>query len=214
MNLQKLSRREREKQSRRAEILQAAWEVFSSKDYDSATVDDVAEAAELSKGTLYLYFQSKAELFISTFEMGLEKIVSLIREVLSSNDDPVAGFREMIKQMLDFCEENADFFKIMSSQRAHFEIHSEQKNGCYFKDHIGGHIDIFSTGIDMIASYIQQGIEIGVFREVDPKDAAFILLDIMRGFAIRRIVDPMAGSLPEKTGSVVTILLDGLRKRD
>ena len=96
-----LSRRERERLSRRDDILQAAWEVFSSKDYDSATVDDVAAAAELSKGTVYLYFQNKADLFLSTVEMGMEKVGSIIREAVSSSDDPVAGIKEFIKRILE-----------------------------------------------------------------------------------------------------------------
>ncbi|MGB9595247.1 MAG: TetR/AcrR family transcriptional regulator, partial [Candidatus Poribacteria bacterium] len=72
--MQELSRREREKLNRRNEILQAARKVFASKDYSSATIDDIAAEAELSKGTIYLYFNSKADLFLSTFEMGMEQI--------------------------------------------------------------------------------------------------------------------------------------------
>ena len=61
-------RKEREKQQRREEIVQAAEEVFFSKGFEKSTMDDVAEKAELSKGTLYLYFKSKEELLIGIIE--------------------------------------------------------------------------------------------------------------------------------------------------
>ncbi|MCK5408322.1 MAG: helix-turn-helix transcriptional regulator, partial [Candidatus Krumholzibacteria bacterium] len=55
-------RREREKEQRRIDIIDAAERVFFSKGWQAATMDDVAEAVELSKATLYLYFKNKEEL--------------------------------------------------------------------------------------------------------------------------------------------------------
>ncbi len=205
----KLSRREREKLNRRNEILQAAWEVFASKDYNSATIDDVAAAAELSKGTVYLYFQNKADLFHSTIEMGMEKFNTIIQEIVLSNDDPVSGIREIIKRLLDYAEENMGFFKILCSGRAHFEIHAEMESNSDFKKRI---MDTGSRGIVILAEYIQRGIEMGVFKQVNPEDAAFVLTAAIRGFAFRRIIDPDEFSLPEKAGIITDILLDGLRK--
>lgn len=210
MNLQKLSRREREKQNRRAEILQAAWEVFASKDYDSATIDDIAAAAELSKGTLYLYFQNKADLFLSTLEMGLEKISSIIQEVVSASDDPIVGLKEIVKCLLGFFEENLGFFKILSSEQAHFDIHTEMiKDGRYFKEHIH---DRMFRNINIVANHIQNGIEMGVFRPVNPQDAAISLLEMIRGFAVLRL--SMDIELAGKAESITSLLLDGIRRRD
>ena len=209
--MQKLSRREREKQSRRAEILQAAWEVFSSKNYDSATVDDVAEAAELSKGTVYLYFQSKAELFISTFEMGIERLFSIVQEVISSFDDPVEGLEEIIKRLLGFFEENAGFFKILFSERAHFELHTEMGDICRFKEGIS---DTVSDGLKVMSEYIQSGIDMGVFRQIDSGEVAFLLLEIIRGFAFGMIHSPVDIRPSGKAENIVSILLDGIRRRD
>ena len=58
-------RREREKEQRRNDIIDAAERVFFNKGLENATMDDVAEHAELSKGTLYLYFKSKEELYLA-----------------------------------------------------------------------------------------------------------------------------------------------------
>ena len=209
--MQELSRRERERLNRRAEILQAAWAVFSSKDYDSATLDDIAAAAELSKGTLYLYFQNKADLFFSTFEMGIEQVFSIVQEVISSGTDPVAGFEEIIRRLLGFFEENAGFFKILSSERAHFELHAEMGENCGFKQRM---MDIIASGMKSMASYVQSGIEMGVFRRVDPEDAAFLLLETIRGSAFRQFHPSAELRSSVKPESIITILLDGIRKKN
>ena len=209
--MQELSRRERENLNRRNEILQAAWKVFASKEYDAATIDDVAAAAELSKGTLYLYFQNKADLFQSTIEMGMEEVNTIIQDTVSSSDDPVSGIREIIKHLLTYSEDNMDFFKILSSGRSHFEVHAEIVNCCDFKERI---MKSASRSVAIIAKHIQCGIEAGVFRQVNPEDAAFVLMSVIRGFAFRRIIDPAAANLPEKAEFITNILLNGLEKRD
>jgi AcrR family transcriptional regulator len=191
--------------------LQAAWKVFSSKDYDAATIDDVAALAELSKGTVYLYFKSKADLFFSTLEMGMEKVNTIVEDVISSSDDHVFGVREMVRRMLKYAEENMDFFKILSSGRSHFEMHTEIASNQDFKDRI---MASGSRSVTMLTEYIQHGIESGAFRKVNPEDAAFVLLTAIRGFTFRRIIDPAAASLPEKADSITSIMLGGLRQQD
>lgn len=208
--MQELSRREREKLNRRNEILQAARKVFASKDYALATMDDVAAVAELSKGTIYLYFQNKADLFFSTFEMGMKQIASIVIDAISTNkDDPIAGIKDMVECQLLFIEENIDLFKIISSERAHFEIF---KN-CDFKQRMKG---TMSQSLTALADYIQYGIDIGVLRKVDPRDAALVLSAMLREFAFRLIMIPESneGRLRDKAGIIITIFLDGIRQKD
>ena len=58
-------RKERERERRRQQIIVAAKRVFSSKGFSKATMEDIAKEAELSPGTLYLYFKNKDELYAS-----------------------------------------------------------------------------------------------------------------------------------------------------
>ena len=210
--MQELSRREREKLSRRNEILQAARKVFASKDYANATMEDVATAAELSKGTIYLYFQNKADLFLSTFEMGVEQFASIIMEAISANkDDPIAGIKDMVQCELLLCEENIDLFKIVASESAHFEILSEIERNGNFKQRI---IGTMSQSITVLADFIQYGIGKGMIKKVNPKDAASALLAMVREFAFRWIMESEEGRLRDKADIIITIFLDGLRQKD
>jgi len=209
--LGKVSRREREKQSRREEILNAAWAVFSTKEYGTATVDEIAETAELSKGTVYLYFNSKEELFLSTVEMGIEKAASIIQEVISSSDDPIENFKEIIRRMLIFFEENMGFFEILYSGRSHFEIHANTEDGCRFRKRI---TEILLQNLNLMSKNIELGIKQGVFRKIDPMDVALASLEVIHGFVFVNIMMRVKIKISDKSETIASILLDGIRNKD
>jgi len=76
-------RREREKQKRREQILDAARKVFAKRGFKGATIEDIAGEAELSTGTLYLYFKSKDEMY---FSLNM-KILTFLNEKLQKLKD-------------------------------------------------------------------------------------------------------------------------------
>lgn len=83
---QQLSRRERERLTRRHEIIVAARTVFARKGFNDATLDDVAELAEFGKGTLYNYFESKDALFASVLQDSFDHVMAIAREALKPDD--------------------------------------------------------------------------------------------------------------------------------
>jgi AcrR family transcriptional regulator len=73
-------RKLREKENRVRQIVDAAEDIFFSKGVDAATIDEIAERAEISKGTVYLYFKSKEELIATVFGRALGILREFIRE--------------------------------------------------------------------------------------------------------------------------------------
>src|SRR5215475_10801701 len=59
---------------RRTELLTAARTVFSKKGFHDATIDDIAETAEVAKGTVYLYYKSKKEIYLEALRFGIESL--------------------------------------------------------------------------------------------------------------------------------------------
>lgn len=96
-------RKEREKQQRREEIVKAAEEVFFSKGFEESTMDDIADRAELSKGTLYLYFKSKEELHMAV----ARKAIGLLRVVTSRAVEAAGNAIEKLGKMGTACIEFA-----------------------------------------------------------------------------------------------------------
>ncbi|UCG27451.1 MAG: TetR/AcrR family transcriptional regulator [Bacteroidales bacterium] len=105
-----IERKEREKEQRRKDIILAAEKVFHSKGFDRSTMDDVAEEAELSKGTLYLYFKSKVEIHWAITEKGLSLLSDRMTETISSDRTGIENLFELGDVFYRFSEEQPVYF--------------------------------------------------------------------------------------------------------
>jgi AcrR family transcriptional regulator len=106
-------RRLKERQARRADILAAARDVFFSKGFMAATMEDIADHAEISKGAIYLHFQSKEELYGWVLAEGLDILYDQYW-------GPVSGLRESPAQrLLALGEAYLTFYK---DHRAYFDV--------------------------------------------------------------------------------------------
>jgi AcrR family transcriptional regulator len=103
-------RKEREKEFRRQSIIDAAEKVFFSKGFDQSTMDDIAIEAELSKGTLYLYFRSKDELHFAIMERGMGLLMQLMEEKLKGNKNGRETLRELGLALVAFSNLYPDYF--------------------------------------------------------------------------------------------------------
>jgi len=170
------ARRERERLKRRREILDAARELFSEKGYAAATVDEIAAAAELSKGTVYLYFQSKDELYASVILEGFEKLEGRLGE-LAALDLPVEKKVESIlRAFIEHCTANPEYFRL-TQLFAGGSVRDNLPEG--LREEIDSHArDLLRTG----AEVVRKGMEEGVFREdLDPFMASLIAWRTLTG---------------------------------
>ena len=95
-------RKQREKELRRQQILNAAKKIFSQKGFSNATMEEIAGEAELSPGTLYLYFKNKEELYASLSLMILEFLSDNVDRINSDeNLDPLDRLNQLIDAMYD-----------------------------------------------------------------------------------------------------------------
>jgi AcrR family transcriptional regulator len=161
-------RRAREKAQRRREILDAARQEFFERGFHDPTVDDVAARAEVSKGTIYLYFESKEEILAHLLLEGLD---ALLREMKAVQDprvptSPEANLRALATAYLDFCQSNSSYFRlIMAFDRGRFE---EQISPKLYKQVLNRSLE----GLNLLARTIQAGKESGVFSVDDAWRAA------------------------------------------
>ena len=106
-------RKEREKNQRQADIVAAAEQIFFSKGYENATMDDVAKAAELAKGTLYLYFKSKEELLLAIHLKTMVLLVEKTLEIKSLSIPAPEKMRQIAMFYLNYSKTHVDQFKVM-----------------------------------------------------------------------------------------------------
>ncbi len=115
-------RKEREKQQRKDEIILAAEKVFFSKGYDQSTMDDIAEEAELSKGTLYLYFKSKDDLHMAVARKAIILLKSVTTKAAAGAGNAVEKLGRMGWACVEFSRKYPDHIKsIMALENLEIE---------------------------------------------------------------------------------------------
>jgi len=117
-----IERKEREKELRSESIIDAAERIFFSKGFEHATMNDVAEEAELSKGALYLYFHSKNELCMAILQRSLI-ILKGIFEILRDDKDQtgIEKFPKLAKLFINFTKQYPNHYNSLLSYREHRE---------------------------------------------------------------------------------------------
>ena len=171
------ARREREKEERRQSILRAAHEVFFESGFHRATVDDVAEQAEVSKGTVYLYFESKETLLAHLLLEGLDELVGNLERAYSAakSRSPDEQLQRLGWAYLHFFEDEPRYFRLlMAMDRGRF------------RDSVTPEVyqRVLSTsleGLGWVVRSIQQGIDEGLFHCCDVQSAASILWATLNG---------------------------------
>lgn len=111
--MQTLTRKEKEKLQRKEYILDAALDLFSGKGYEKTTIDEIAELAEFSKGSIYQYFKSKEEIYNTLFDRMISQLVEVILGIASSNDSPVVTIKKVIRSSFEYGYSNKKMVRLL-----------------------------------------------------------------------------------------------------
>jgi AcrR family transcriptional regulator len=197
------TRRERRIAARKEQILEAAAAVFSEKGYERATTREIADAADVSEGTLYNYFASKRDLLIGLLQERTDEIVEAIADVQTEGiEDMVAQL--LVSQLLQI-QRRRLFTLFLYEARLDPEIHR------YYVE------QMLSRARDETEQRMQALIVAGIMRPIDPAIAVRILMGTAMGLAVLLDLggDAVVESMPpERLAAEVTdVLMSGLRAR-
>ena len=109
--------KEKRKEQHRLEILQAAEQVFARQGYHTTTMEEVAEECGWSKGTLYLYFKSKEDLFFSIMLEKMDQFSNTLLPELKASEDIHVMIAALVNAHFGFFSENKDFFQLVLSEQ-------------------------------------------------------------------------------------------------
>src|SRR5215210_4275470 len=102
---------QRPSEIKRRKISDTAARLFASKPFHKVRLDDVAAAAQVGKGTLYIYFKSKEDLYVSLVSEGFTQLVDKLKSV--SELPPREALSEIIRQLVIFSFAHPNFFEMM-----------------------------------------------------------------------------------------------------
>ena len=172
-------RRSREKVARREAILQAARGVFTEKGLLASTIDEVAERAEVAKGTIYLYFRSKEEILSALLDEGLALVGKRFSEALDLSLPADENLRRLCDAYCRLYREEPQYFKLLFFC-AHADVRAKtctNPSAC--------------QGLPPLAALIQKGIDEGTFSPmVDPSKVAAIAWASSNGIILMCEQDP------------------------
>jgi AcrR family transcriptional regulator len=167
-HLSTAERRAREKAQRRREILDAARQEFFERGFHRPTVDDVAARAEVSKGTIYLYFESKEEILAHLLLEGLDLLLKEMEATNAPQSSTTAeeALQALAHAYLSFCQSYPNYFRlIMAFDRGRFE---ESISSELYQQVLNQSL----RGLELLAQTIERGKALGRFHIDDPWQAA------------------------------------------
>jgi AcrR family transcriptional regulator len=150
-------RRKREKDQRRSAILNAARKLFFEKGFRYVTVENIARKAELSKGSIYLYFSSKEEIYTQILLNDIDKFNKKSSLIFQNGKSAAELVMDFAFIYVDFFLNDRELFRIMMT----FMLHTEDMN---LAETVNQHIiEVTNNTVKIIETILQQGIEKGEF---------------------------------------------------
>ena len=173
----KIAPRRRRKEARPQELTAAALALFTEKGFAATRLDEVAARAGVSKGTLYLYFDSKEALFKAVIREGVVPAIAEGEALLDEHDDPVVLLRAILFGWWERIgsTELGGVVKLMMSEAGNFPEVAAYYHGA-----------VIQRGLGLIRAAVVRGIARGAFRPVDLDAIGTILIAPLLHLALWR----------------------------
>lgn len=197
----------RRKDARPNEIVEAALEAFAAKGFAATRLDDVAKRAGVTKGTLYLYFANKEDLFKAVIQLALVPNIATAESRLAESQGPTA---DVFKAVVGNFMATVAGSKIGAIPKLIIgEAHNFPEIAKFYVD------EVVSRGLKIVAAILQRGIARGEIRaSIDPMLAAPVLIGPLLLLVIwKNVLEPHSGRSIDPAGYIQTyadILLNGL----
>jgi TetR/AcrR family transcriptional regulator len=205
------SRREREKQERRTAILQAAKELFYEKGFQATTMDDIAERAEHGKGTIYNYFKSKDDLYVSIIEEGFFELRRRLMESVKRKRGVENKVRAIYFAYIDHNLENREYFRIT----LHFMNEDAMEN--ISEELLSKLNDIALEMLNFSADIVREGLDSGLLRQdIDPLSLCLIGWRLATGMLELTLLGGVGTMIDTGRAlfeDAIDVLLDGSMRR-
>ncbi len=166
------------KEKRREQVLLRATEIFSEKGYYSTNVSDIIEKAGIARGTFYLYFQSKRQVFDSIIDTLLKEIDLRLKPIAlePGSPPPLEQLQENATRVLTYLLDNRQLTQILLQHAEGLDQECDEKlDGFYQKL------------ADMIGSSLKHGIAMGLVRQCNTRLTAYSIIGLVKE-VIRQLI--------------------------
>ena len=181
------------RKSRKEEIIKAASNLFSQKSYHDVTMDQIAEKVGVAKGTIYLYFESKENLYLGILEHTFETIESILEKEIAKEDPAPQKLKKILRLIFQFYFQNMDVLRILTRDetrliREHFEFTEHWRH----------------RRIKLYRKVLEKGIKEGSFRSANTELMALIIFGLVGSVMFFYPTDKNAGEIAEEVFSMIS----------
>lgn len=181
------------RKSRKEEIIKAASNLFSQKSYHDVTMDQIAGEVGVAKGTIYLYFKSKENLYLGILEHTFEAIESILEKEIAKEDPAPLKLKKILRLIFQFYFQNMDVLRILTRDetrliREHFEFTEHWRH----------------RRIKLYRKVLEKGIKEGSFRSANTELMALIIFGLVGSVMFFYPTDKTAGEIAEEVFSMIS----------
>ena len=156
---------------------------------------------------MYVYFDSKEDLFFSLIQEKLDDLGRKLKDVVESSDKPEVKIRNLVHMHLAFCEEDKDFFQmIIASERPRLEVDTRDR----LREHVR---ETYVYYLHLIERVMQDGISVGMLKDMNPHLLATWLESLLRSFAEDWIWTGSKEALTEMEPVIMELFLEGASRQ-
>ncbi len=189
---------------KRDRILKAAIKVFAKNGFYATRVSDIARAAGVADGTIYLYFKNKEDVLITIFAEGIGQLLTILQDVAESDERFETRIRQIVELQLGLLEEQRDLAEVITVNL--------RQSSRLLKQYA---TPLFMEYIDVIAGVVRDGQQEGAFRkDLNPRVVARSLFGALDAILLTWALgdgDPPA--LRKAAAHCASLFLEGLRQR-
>jgi AcrR family transcriptional regulator len=204
-------RKEREKERRKQQILVAAKRVFSDKGFNKATMEDIAHEAELSPGTLYLYFKNKEELYAS---LSLRILQYLLLRIEHVNAMKQAGPDVKLKALMEAMYDVYEFDPLIIINMFHLQSSDTLKN--LSPQLLAEITELTRKAMKSIVQIFKDGVSKGLFIDRHPVALADMFWSLFSGVILwmtsKKLVNESKDHLKETLALAFDIFYRGVTR--
>ena len=163
---------------RKQEILKRAFVIFARRGYQDTNLSYIADRCGISRPTLYLYFKDKEEIFYYAVKEMTHSMFKQYKELFDTEHmSQLEKLKFICSDIIRISFRQKDFYYSL----ADFLFQMKRQGMDYSRE-----IQKRTVGLTfLLARIIRKGVEIGEFREMDPKDMAFQLFNMLQAFAFQ-----------------------------
>jgi len=185
--------------TRRSQILAEAAKVFAEQGYAHAKVDDIAANLKIAKGTIYLYFTTKEELFLATADDAMSRLQARILSRMEKIRDPFAQILAGVKASLEFFDNNLHVIEIFIHERAEFR--NRKTPTCLaYRDET----------LRVLESLLEEWKALGTVRNIDVKATAGMMGDLLYGTVYTHFLRGRPHKLARLAPQIADLFLAGI----